>query len=725
MNTQQQEWRKQLQDFGCNPFEGDIVGTPWEEIQDAELIHNDITKGIIRCVNQIRDSNDHKSRSVLIHGFAGSGKSHLLARLRKKLEDQVYFTFVQPMVSDRNHWQYLQRQIIGSLLRPYPLNKQYTQLHYLICRGVEKTLPHEDAPDPYFFDKLKENPTNLIYYIRSDPNFSEKIIRSISPKFTGDIESEHIRILIHFLNSDHRKIAENWLRCMSLDDEDCEQLGLNKVYYQKEYDEELVRSFLQSLFHWSSFDRPIVLCFDQLEQYKKGDPPLKLHNFAEMVCNIVNYIKNVLCLLSLVTISIDDFRKILTDFAIQYRLHIQPAPSANRFALQPFTDPEPIRQLIEIRLSPLHEKLNISKGLFPFEENTPDKILKKLNENNVELYPRYVLNECACEFNKIVFGEGASVRPPLSLSEYLQKKYASQRDFFIQENTRVIDENMEEEQLMRILQCVIDHDESPPIQRILDYRQIHNQDKPWDFEFDARDGRTYAVEVYENGNKTVYARYLTKILDALKSPYIESIYWIRREINSISLGPLGQERMEELEKRGGRIFVNWSEAEWNSIQALIWLLNESAGGNLLYTGEEGSRTVAPEEVERWIAASGVLGDLPIIQSLLTQERENSAEPIQAPAPAPAESAEPAAEPAVEPAVEADAALDLDEIARALTDIVKRQCLIEFDQAYGVLKKQDHFALLSREQCLQALDRAAEIDCNSTQNFQILYVNTKS
>ncbi|MGC9328792.1 MAG: hypothetical protein ACP5I1_14245, partial [Candidatus Hinthialibacter sp.] len=610
----------------------------------------------------------------------------------------------------------------------YPLNKKYTQLHYLICRGVEKTLPQEDAPDSNFFDKLKENPINLIYYMRSDPNFSETIIRSIAPQFSGDVDKEHIRVLIHFLNPDDHDIAVNWLRCMSLDEDDCEKLGLNHVYSQEEYDEELVRSFLQGLFLWSSFDRPIVLCFDQLDHYAKGNPPLKLLNFADIVSNIVNYTKNVLCILSLLTEAITLFRNHISEPAINYRLLLDPSTSPNRFALQSITDPEPIRQMIEVRLSSIQQKFNMDKGLFPFEDDTPEKIFRKLTENKIDLYPRYVLNECAREYNEIVFGAGpASVRPPLSLSDYLQKKYAGQRDFFIEENTRVIDENMEEEQLRRILQCVIDHDENSPIERILDYRQVNDKDKPWDFEFIARDDRTYAVEVYENGNKTVYAKYLKKILDALKSPYIDSIYWIRREINNISLGKTGQERMVELKKRGARILVNWSENEWNSIQALIWLLNESAGGNLLYSGQEGNRTVAPEEVERWIAMSGVLADLPVIQSLLTQEEVNGTKPEQTPkeekpneAVTPAVPATPTPQPpAVKPVGET--ATDLDEIAQALTDIVKRQCLIEFDKAYELLIKQDHFAALSKELCQQALNRAAKIGRSPIHNFEILYV----
>lgn len=703
-----EEWRKKLQEEDFNPFLSDNVGDPWEEIQDAEGIHQEVDKKIINFCKHIKDDHEHKSMTVLIHGFAGSGKSHLLSRIRKNLNDQAYFTFVQPMVSDNHHWQYLQRQIIGSLLRPYPLNRKYTQLHYLICRGVEKMLPPEDAPDADFFPNLAKNPINLICYLQSYPELPEKIINILDMHFSGQINKDFLRVLICFLDHKLQDTVKNWLRCMSLSDEECHELRISQTYAKEEFHDDTVRDLLTFLFLWSSYDRPIILCFDQLDHYSNPGGELKLRNYADIVSHIVNYTKNVLCLSSLLTGSIEEFKKIITNPSDQDRLVIHDAADDRRSSLQPVADKNSICQIIEARLATLHKKHSITDPLFPFTAGSAQEIIETLRQNQVEIYPRTIIRECAKEYDRRLQKDDALIATKLTepIEDFLQKTYIGRRDFYIKENSQVIDENMEEEQLRRLLQCVVDHTDNKFIKEIRDFRKNRNNQKPWDFEFDTCSGKTYAVEVYENHSNTWYARHLQTMLAAWNIPAIQSLFWIRRKSNPIKLGKTGIDRMHDFMQRGGFDLTDWSENEWNSIQALIWMLNESSGGNLLYYDGHKDTDIKPEQIEKWIAVSKVLQEMPVIRTLLNQvnagasvESEETTVPMET------------------------AENYLENAGKALKNIVKKHCLIELNKAYHLLLQQEAFAGLTKEDCLRSVEYAEGVACNTAQNFQILYLDT--
>ncbi|MEW6235354.1 MAG: hypothetical protein AB1656_08215 [Candidatus Omnitrophota bacterium] len=263
-----ERWLQCLRDEGFNPFCNDKVGNPWEGIADVPAIHANVSDEIGRFVTQLQNDPARKSFSAIIYGFAGAGKSHLLSRIRSMLGERVYFTYVMPMAGNYDYWKFLQRQIVASLLRRYPPNPKYSYLHYLICRGIEKTLPNNLALDSGFFENLQSNPINLLYYIHQDSEFINRAVSSIIEFLESNgfrIDEGNLRVLIAFLNPDLHNAAEKWLRCLGLENEECALLGLSQDYANEDFDDGMARQFILDLFSWSSFDRPIVLCFDQLD----------------------------------------------------------------------------------------------------------------------------------------------------------------------------------------------------------------------------------------------------------------------------------------------------------------------------------------------------------------------------------------------------------------------------------------------------------------------------
>src|SRR6185436_16116275 len=63
-----------------NPFRETIVANPWDVARvDVPEIHGDVFEQCLRGIDHVRKSRH--SAGLLIHGEAGSGKTHLLSRL--------------------------------------------------------------------------------------------------------------------------------------------------------------------------------------------------------------------------------------------------------------------------------------------------------------------------------------------------------------------------------------------------------------------------------------------------------------------------------------------------------------------------------------------------------------------------------------------------------------------------------------------------------------------
>jgi len=683
--SDQERWLQCLRDEGFNPFRSDTVGTPWEGIKDVPLINADVSEKVKQLVSDLQYSPQKDAQAVVIHGFAGSGKSHLLSRIRNQLAEQVYFTYVMPMAGNHDYWKYLQKQIINSLLRRNPQNPKYTYLHYLICRGIQKTISEQDAPDSNFFKQLELNPTNLLYYINQDSTFIDRAISSIieTVQISGlSIEEEHLRVLTAFLNPELHQMAKKWLRCLGLENEECTRLGISQDYANEEFDDSMARQFIIDLFSWSSFDRPIVLCFDQLDFYTQPTQVKKLDNYIQFVTHIVNFSQNVLCISCVLQGTLEELEK-RVDPASKGRVlkHLLP--------LQPIQQDNLIKSIIPTRLEPLHEKCSMNNDLFPFDPNFHLKVKETLIQRNLEIYPRHILHVCAEKYDEILTGKP---QPP-DLPKFLKETYHGRKDFFTKENSQVIDEGMEEEQVRRLLQCVIEHHKHSPIKKIIDCRSIPMKQKPWDFEIQSADGLKLAVEICEHGSNSVYARKLGALLKAWTLNGIHSVYWIRRGINKIKLGQAGREYTKELTDRGGFLLTDWSEDEWNAIAALIWILNEADGGNLLL----GYNTISMKQVETWIATSNILETLPVMNSLLKQKADDDKKPIPE-----------------------EKTVGLDILVQELETIVHKHRIIVFDKAFDHVQQVPQLSSVTREQCLKGLGQADKIESNTMQNTQILY-----
>lgn len=78
-----------------NPFDSTTFrpGNFWQEQQspvlNVESIHQEAISAIKTVLDQV--ASDHRTRTLMLYGDSGSGKSHLLGRLKRQLNSKAFF----------------------------------------------------------------------------------------------------------------------------------------------------------------------------------------------------------------------------------------------------------------------------------------------------------------------------------------------------------------------------------------------------------------------------------------------------------------------------------------------------------------------------------------------------------------------------------------------------------------------------------------------------------
>ncbi len=266
-----------------NPFDPVTfcTGNFWQEQQNSELmvesIHQDAINTIIKALNIV--SKDHKTRTLLLCGDGGSGKSYLLARLKKQLNSRAFFAYIGPWAESDHIYRHILRQTVDSLMH-IPEGETESQLLLWLksrCAFKDRSLMKRVLGERHIF------------------------IRNFKATYPAGIfnPDKFFRVLYSLTQPELYNSACQWLRGDDLDEENLKNLGLNKSI-ETETDAHNILANLGIISHET---QPIVLCFDQID--KKALPPngyRELQSLFSVNTTIhTQNLKNFLIIISLVT----------------------------------------------------------------------------------------------------------------------------------------------------------------------------------------------------------------------------------------------------------------------------------------------------------------------------------------------------------------------------------------------------------------------------------------
>jgi len=321
----QQIIQRQLSPFDSNTFK---PGNFWQDNPDIALEVKGIHWSILDTIDQNLDQicRDHATRTLLIAGDSGSGKSYLLGRLKRQLNSKAFFAYIGPWPASDFLWRHTLRNTVDSLMH-VPEGQSESQL-VLWLKGLPSL--------------RNRSVTKWVLGER------RQFIQDLQASFPVGLYNGRAFFGVLYdlaTNPELRPLAYDWLKGDNLDQEDLKALRVKQPIDS----EDAAQKILNNIGRIAASTQPIVLCFDNLDsipQRDNGKPDLQsLFNLNSTIHN--ENLKNFLVLLSIITSTWRENRKA-----------IQPADLARvnqTLQLRPI-NLDQAEALWAMRMSPLHNQ---------------------------------------------------------------------------------------------------------------------------------------------------------------------------------------------------------------------------------------------------------------------------------------------------------------------------------------------------------------------------------
>ncbi|MGA9378494.1 MAG: ATP-binding protein [Phormidium sp.] len=238
-----------------NPFDPTTFkqGHFWREKQvsafKVESIHQEALLEVEGIVDAV--TNDHCSRTVMLAGDSGSGKSYLLGRLKNDLNAKAFFAYISPWPDSEGIWRHILRYTVDSLMY-VPEGQEESQLMLWLksLSAFTKRSLKQRIFDDNVWDLLSSDRQNFIKHFKQ--TYREVGIYN-ADSFFG--------VLHDLIDPELYPLACEWLRGEDLSDESLQALKVKRSIETEEAACEILSNFGRI----STETQPIVLCFDQLE----------------------------------------------------------------------------------------------------------------------------------------------------------------------------------------------------------------------------------------------------------------------------------------------------------------------------------------------------------------------------------------------------------------------------------------------------------------------------
>lgn len=503
-----------------NPFTDAVVGTAWDTTDvDVSEIHGDVFRAIEQAIDQ--RSGGYPGRVLLVHGDAGSGKTHILRRLRVRLEGwtasnspvKAFFSFIRLNSSPGMIWRFLRHSIVRDLTRQKVRGR--TQLDWMIT-------------------------------IRRDR--------------ISDIDGNLGVVLEHIAEGRNVREAYAWLAGTPLSPESRDRLGVGEDDLEDEANEASSRAVILGLARWIA-PSPLVLCLDQLDSVQAfpGDQAA-FFKIGKILCDLRDELKFSIVVVGCIqTGFLDAFQSAMGKADLD---RIQPR------ALLPLKM-EQVRALVAARLQSQPEiAARRPKGasmLWPIDATR----FEPLVNSPTGVTPRKVMFECAKIFERHQAGIGESSETlERSMERLYEERWKSSLSRNSAQTTRlVLSDGLAK--MLALRGCEVRRDNLPP----------------WaDHQFLAPHSSVPVAVALIDGSSRALWRRLERIHEHWQ-PSERQLVLMRDGRDGIPDGAKGsQDRLAELLKRGARLLQPSPEA-LAALDAARILIAESESGDLAHGGD--------------------------------------------------------------------------------------------------------------------------------------------
>jgi hypothetical protein len=276
-----------------NPFDDTVVHNPWffdaTRTPDISSIHESAERFCYGELEKVR--REKKQRAVLIRGAAGSGKTHLVARLlgqfRKPASEILACYLPLAEIPQDRLWSSLRKYLVKDLLRSR--EGDITGLHRLLDAQLGGRLSQASAGGKSFLDEVVR-----FFGMGKGQNGQTPAARArekLEKELTDKVEMTFgvRKALIHLFSEsqEEQQDARDWLAGESLPEERLRRLGLSTDPLTDRQREQESQEVALSLLRLTTDQCPVVLFFDQLEGFQTSPRDQDgYHRFGQFVVRL-------------------------------------------------------------------------------------------------------------------------------------------------------------------------------------------------------------------------------------------------------------------------------------------------------------------------------------------------------------------------------------------------------------------------------------------------------
>lgn len=286
-----------------DPFADNIVNEPRQIERAIESLNADPLERVLRSFGRLLAQPCPRLQSapnvILVQSpEPGFGKSHLVGRLFRRLDDEATLIYLRPYQDPSSCWIAVLERIIAELDYPDRADAvarepgELSQLDVLARRVLVFLLARlledgtADVPSPQGARDFFQRFPSAVFETPEWRNWLQRSLTELLPKLDAVLarasihlhasRSSWLRVLFAYAFSEEdlalRQTCLEWLRYEPIGAEDAERIGLRPAELPDPdvpYEQRNERCFqrIQDLFLLAAFYRPFLLCFDQTELY--------------------------------------------------------------------------------------------------------------------------------------------------------------------------------------------------------------------------------------------------------------------------------------------------------------------------------------------------------------------------------------------------------------------------------------------------------------------------
>jgi len=417
----------------------DIWGEEEGRFQDVTGIHTEAFDTLWSDLLAVSKHPQHRTKVRFLVGMAGSGKSHLFSRLRRRLGEAAVFAFASnPPTRSAALLPWTLEKVVLGLQRPRLVEgvvKPYSQLEALLYQEGVGLEPGSIDGVHRYLSGLSDDGRRV---------FVEKIHHKLVAR---GYDTQTLLGMLGVLRPEHRDAAFRWLSgSTNLLDEELHALGQERPIEEGEAERLLVRIGRLS----AVAGAPLVLVLDQLDLMTGKE---QIDEIQRLLMALINESSNWYVVLGLIQDKLEQWRPHLTD-ALHSRIRTRDK-QLPVIELQHLTDPAHKEGIVRQRLStPALERARLDSGYPGDTFPLTDEDCRELSAGPEAILPRDLLQLASARYvGRVAGAHEEPSEEPLEARlhlEYRQRREAIDPDQVAVEKASLADRVSEATELLAI-----------------------------------------------------------------------------------------------------------------------------------------------------------------------------------------------------------------------------------------------------------------------------------